>query len=193
MFVAFRMATDEDGCQRMCIAHCSGGDAIHSEIVIPYACDRLKCPYHTEKARLLNSDAHLLTYTSHSLPRADARVSVTADRHLLPIQTYKYIRIELNPREVAIVKEYLDQQVGKRFNYCGFFCNFLTCFRCRSSSRWFCSELCVAALQQVGRLTDYDPCKVSPRELFDILIANGGKTVESLSNRSPPPMHVVLL
>lgn len=39
----------------------------------------------------------------------------------------------------------------------------------QSARRWFCSEICVAALQQIGYLTGYTPSRVSPNALYKIL------------------------
>jgi len=39
----------------------------------------------------------------------------------------------------------------------------------QSANRWFCSELCVAALQQIGFLTGYTPASISPNKLYKLL------------------------
>lgn len=39
----------------------------------------------------------------------------------------------------------------------------------QSPEKWFCSEICVAALQQIGYLTGYTPARVSPNALYKIL------------------------
>jgi hypothetical protein len=39
----------------------------------------------------------------------------------------------------------------------------------QSEERWFCSEICVAALQRIGILSGYTAASVSPNRLYKIL------------------------
>jgi hypothetical protein len=39
----------------------------------------------------------------------------------------------------------------------------------QSSTKWFCSEICVAALQQIGFLVGYTPSRISPNQLYKLL------------------------
>jgi len=67
------------------------------------------------------------------------------------------------------VWEWLLTQEGKGYDYWGIFGYTIGLGRIQHKNKWFCSELCEAALRQVNIVLTpgYAPCKVSPARLFN--------------------------
>lgn len=66
-----------------------------------------------------------------------------------------------------LIRNWCDTQVGKKYDWRGFF-NFILPIG-YSRSKWFCSEICVAGLQQAGVLLGEKPHRFSPNCLWRML------------------------
>ncbi len=79
------------------------------------------------------------------------------------------VEVKLTPDEEEKVKKFALEQVGKKYDWMGIYLSQILPFRMQKTNKWFCSELCVASLQQVGKVSDIKPCRVSPGKLSKML------------------------
>jgi len=71
---------------------------------------------------------------------------------------------------VQRVAEFCDDENGCEYDMTGISFSFLPVpIGWQSSTRWFCSEICVAALQQIGYMVGHTPSRVSPNALYKLL------------------------
>ncbi len=77
---------------------------------------------------------------------------------------WEFIEIKCNKK---LVKDWCDGEIGKQYDWRGFF-NFVLPIG-YSRHRWFCSEICVAALQKDGLLAGVRPHVVSPNDFYRLL------------------------
>ncbi len=81
---------------------------------------------------------------------------------------WEFVEIEAN---YELIRNWCDTQVGKKYDWRGFF-NFVLPIG-YSNRKWFCSEICVAALQRDGLFLDIKPHRVSPNDLYRLVCRNG--------------------
>ena len=82
---------------------------------------------------------------------------------------WKFIQIDVTLEQELAVFAFLDAQVGKRFDRMGIFWLYVWPVP-SDGSRWFCSELVVAALQHGGLLRNWRaPHTVKPHELYEYM------------------------
>lgn len=83
------------------------------------------------------------------------------------------LTISMQPERVKILREWCDRQVGKGYDWTGVV-RFVLPFVPQLNSRWFCSELCGAALRYVGVLPyTVDVHGLSPGGLARALTSSG--------------------
>jgi hypothetical protein len=83
---------------------------------------------------------------------------------------WDFLEVPCNALQVTRVVDFCNAENGCEYDMVGIGFSFLPVpVGWQSSSRWFCSEICVAALQQVGYLVGYTPSRVSPNALYKIL------------------------
>lgn len=80
------------------------------------------------------------------------------------------VDLDLTPEQVKQVRQWCEKQVGKKYDYLGI-AGFVFGNR-DNSNKWFCSEVCTAALQQVGKFRGVKASKVSPNKLAKMLNLN---------------------
>ena len=100
------------------------------------------------------------------------RVESSAESNGVSIYTPKednYITVKfniLNANEDK-VRKWCEEQMGCKYDWFGVV-RFVVPFVKQSSTRWFCSELIVAALQQIGFFANVKPHKLSPNDMFKV-------------------------
>jgi hypothetical protein len=83
---------------------------------------------------------------------------------------WDFLTVPCTAEEVQRVVKFCNGEDGCEYDKTGIAFSFLPiALGYQSSTRWFCSEICVAALQQVGYLTGYTPSRISPNKLYKIL------------------------
>jgi hypothetical protein len=83
---------------------------------------------------------------------------------------WDFLTVPCTEEQVQRVVEFCNGEDGCEYDKTGIAFSFLPiALGYQSSSRWFCSEICVAALQQVGFMTGYTPSRISPNKLYKIL------------------------
>lgn len=78
-------------------------------------------------------------------------------------------RVEVRPLDEGKVLEWCRLQFGERYDWAGILFAQILPLRRHAGSRWFCSELCVAALQQGGLLAGVVPQAIYPGRLHQLL------------------------
>lgn len=78
---------------------------------------------------------------------------------------WDFVELGINPKEELAVRAWCDSQNGKGYDWVGILLSQILPLKAHSKRRWFCSELCVAALQTVGRLSGIRPQDIDPSEL----------------------------
>jgi hypothetical protein len=96
--------------------------------------------------------------------------------HLLD-EPERYVPLDLNVSfdDECKIFQWCRGEVGCGYDYLGvlaFICPYIH----QSKKRWFCSEVCLTALQQVGLFLGLDPYHVSPNELATIVQKRGSLT-----------------
>lgn len=81
------------------------------------------------------------------------------------------IPVECSVQDFEIIKRYLNDQIGAKYDSMGIFLSQLFPLGINSNSKWFCSEFVTKILQLflVEEVLDLQCNKVSPGALFNIL------------------------
>ena len=87
-------------------------------------------------------------------------------------EEWDYLDIPCSTKEENICLDYALQFDGARYDYKGIFA-FLghTIFR-ENPSKWFCSEIVGAILQQIGRCGTENPSKLTPKDIYRLTQAS---------------------
>lgn len=83
---------------------------------------------------------------------------------------WDFVDIRMDVFDENTLRRWCDSKVGKRYDWVGIFLSQVLPLAVQDPGRYFCSEILVDALQQVGRLRGIDnPCEVSPQQLYSLL------------------------
>jgi len=82
---------------------------------------------------------------------------------------WDFVELELTPKEEVLVLAWCDSQTGKGYDYTGIILSQFIPLHIEDPAKWFCSELCVKALQRVGRLPGMKAQDIDPSELAILL------------------------
>lgn len=80
--------------------------------------------------------------------------------------------IEINNSEEKKVREFINGQLGKPFDWSGILLSQVLLLKRDDQHSWFCSEIVVAALQHAypeSFLNSYHPASISPGKLINIM------------------------
>ena len=92
-------------------------------------------------------------------------------------EKWHIVMLPLTALEVASVLEFCEREKGKKYDWRGIL-DFFAGKGDGDKNSWFCSEICAAALQQVGRFRFLTPARTSPEALW--LAAMGRTEVEKV-------------
>ena len=67
------------------------------------------------------------------------------------------------------VRSFCINEMNCRYDWVGIFLSQIIPLGYNSKSKWFCSEVCVAALQKANLLLNEKPNRVSPNKLYKLL------------------------
>ncbi len=76
--------------------------------------------------------------------------------------------VPVSPRDVSELHSFCRDHVGGRYDYLGVLAFKIPLLR-HKLNWWFCSEFVVAALQRAGRLSLFEPSRLTPNGLFRLL------------------------
>jgi hypothetical protein len=97
--------------------------------------------------------------------------------HVQPIEsfdpeTWDFYDVQLTAIEVVKMQAFLSSELGCGYDWLGLFLAQGLGIHHASKTKWFCSELVVAAMQSVGLLPGAEPCHYSPNGLYDLLASD---------------------
>lgn len=72
------------------------------------------------------------------------------------------VEIKVTERQELIIRAWLDAQIGKKYDWCGILLSQVFTLGTDNPVRYFCSELCVEALQRIGKLSGVVSHRVDP-------------------------------
>lgn len=78
------------------------------------------------------------------------------------------VGLPLSWEEEAVVRQFCQRRDNLGYDYAGV-AGFVF-GNPDENSKWFCSEVCVAALQVVGMFGEVNPSKVSPNDMYNLLV-----------------------
>ena len=79
------------------------------------------------------------------------------------------IEIKMSKEQEEIIKKWCETELDCKYDWAGIFLSQFIPLGIQSKTKWFCSEICVAALQQVGMLDGIKPYRVSPNKLSKLI------------------------
>lgn len=83
---------------------------------------------------------------------------------------WDFIEIPATSEDEALVRAFCEAELNCKYDWNGIFLSQVLPFRRQHPERWFCSEVCSAALQLLGRLPAYPPAhSFSPGGLYRTL------------------------
>ena len=102
---------------------------------------------------------------------------------------WDFIDIPCNKTQEKEIRKFCEGEDGLKYDMIGIGFSFLPIpIGWQSAEKWFCSEICAAALQQIGYLVGYTPSRISPNKLYSLL-----KNERRFRIKSLPLTLVVLL
>lgn len=86
---------------------------------------------------------------------------------------WDFIEVPCTTEEEARIKAFCNGEIGCKYDKRGIIFSFLPVpIGLQSKDKWFCSEICVSALQLVGLLVGVTPASVAPSALAKMLTAD---------------------
>jgi hypothetical protein len=85
---------------------------------------------------------------------------VRAKRILLKPESWDLVELNIDPQGPS---SFIHERMGAGYDYTGILFSQVLALGCHDESRWFCSEICAAALDLPN------PQRVSPQFLFDVV------------------------
>lgn len=87
-------------------------------------------------------------------------------------EEWEFVPVQLSPDVEARVREFCKAEEGCRYDWRGIGFSFLPIpIGWQHAEKWFCSEVCTAALQVAGYLRGYTPASLSPNGMHKKLVA----------------------
>ena len=75
-------------------------------------------------------------------------------------------KIEISAADEKKIREFCAAQCGKKYDWRAIFFSQILDLQRENPQKWFCSEICAAALQKINFLKNEKPHLLSPIELF---------------------------
>lgn len=86
------------------------------------------------------------------------------------INNWDFIDINITNGELLTLLSWCDHKIGLKYDWLGVF-RFVLPFLKQDPDRWFCSELCAAALKFIGKIgMNIKTSGLSPNALFKLLV-----------------------
>jgi hypothetical protein len=84
-------------------------------------------------------------------------------------KNWDFVHIPMSQADENKIKGFCFEEIGCRYDWTGIFLSQFIRLGYQSKTKWFCSEVCVAGLQQIGLLPGIKPNRVSPGKLFKLI------------------------
>jgi len=86
-------------------------------------------------------------------------------------KNWTFLTLDLTDDQIVDIKSFFINELGKKYDVLGILFSQVIYLGVNDKSKWFCSEICLAALQESGFLSDeYDPALFAPSDLFNLLL-----------------------
>jgi hypothetical protein len=82
---------------------------------------------------------------------------------------WDFLDLPITAPEEYIVRRWAEDQLGKGYDKPGILA-YINPLRKQDPNRYYCSEICCEALQQIGWFRDVDPAWVWPTKLFELAL-----------------------
>ena len=94
---------------------------------------------------------------------------VGARDYVEPGLHWDFVDISVSKEQEEIIRQWCYHEEGSDYDWAGIMFSQVVRLGGHSRRRWFCSEICAAAIQQVGYLLNFKPQKISPNKLHKLL------------------------
>jgi hypothetical protein len=85
------------------------------------------------------------------------------------INNWDFVDIDITDGELLTLISWCNHKIGLKYDWLGVF-RFIIPFLKQDPERWFCSEICAAALRFINKINiSIKPYKLSPKNLYNIL------------------------
>jgi len=91
---------------------------------------------------------------------------------------WEYLNVPMSQEQERAIKLWCLKENSKKYDYIGILFSQIFSFKRHNENKWFCSEICLAALQHIGLHPNYAPHNVSPGRLYNII----KQSIHSLSH-----------
>lgn len=99
-------------------------------------------------------------------PGFGTRVLITGRYDRFDDREWTLVTLSLSPEEEGLMQSFLAGELGCPYDWFGLAMSQVLHLAWASKTKWFCSELAVAALQKATMLLGVRPCFVSPNKLY---------------------------
>lgn len=79
------------------------------------------------------------------------------------------VDVNVSEEDEKKIRTWCESEVGCAYDWTGIILSQFIPFGYQSKTKWFCSEVCVAALQQVGLFPKIKAWRVSPNKLYKLI------------------------
>lgn len=123
-------------------------------------------PYKHSHVELVFSDGSCFSSRAYASSTDNHKQNGTSfDRQEFPPDRWDVVEIPLSPEDEKTVLDWCEENDGEFYDFDGVLAFKLFVFH-EDPNKWFCSEICTAALQHVNLFNDLIPSKTSPDLLF---------------------------
>ena len=82
---------------------------------------------------------------------------------------WEFIDIPINSENLEKIYRFCLKEINCKYDFMGILFSIILFLSREDKEKWFCSELCVAALQEIGMLKYVVPHEVDPGELYKLI------------------------
>lgn len=90
-----------------------------------------------------------------------------ASKFMIP-EEWDFIHIAVAEEDEMKIEDFCVEELNCAYDWKGIFLSQFINLGYHSKTKWFCSEVCVAALQTIGMLPGIKPNRVSPGKLHEL-------------------------
>lgn len=84
-------------------------------------------------------------------------------------ENWDFIHLQISEEEEQLILEFCISENDCKYDWVGIILTQVIPLSRQSRTKWFCSEICTAALQKIGFFTDKKPHQIDPGELYIML------------------------
>lgn len=86
-----------------------------------------------------------------------------------PEDSWDIFDLNLTEQETLAIERFCLEEDNCGYDWTGIFMTQILPFSWQSKTRWFCSELCLAALQEIGWFENLLPYEYAPNEVLELI------------------------